>query len=135
MSFLSLLPATRDRFDRSMLAFTCGFEQKGILTSALGPFILGCGMTLAGAVRNNYFIEKFEISSSHIFKFYPHIYLPSHISSVPEWFFLRLERGQKIQVIYFTHCLVKYCLPEVPHLSLFQYTHSWVRLLALLHTV
>ena len=50
MAVLSLVPWTKERFQKSVAAFTCGFDAKGLLTTTIGPFILGAGMTLAGAV-------------------------------------------------------------------------------------
>ena len=51
MAVLSLLPKFKSQFHESLEAFgACFAEKKGLLTSTLGPFMLGSGMTLSGAV-------------------------------------------------------------------------------------
>ncbi|CAD5124400.1 DgyrCDS12685 [Dimorphilus gyrociliatus] len=46
---LSLLPWTKDKFSTALKAYYCGFQNKSILTSAIGAFVLGSGMTICGA--------------------------------------------------------------------------------------
>ncbi|XP_060066042.1 UPF0394 inner membrane protein YeeE-like [Ylistrum balloti] len=46
---LTAIPKTRPYMDNAMRDFICCFSEKGILTSILGPFILGIGMTMAGS--------------------------------------------------------------------------------------
>jgi hypothetical protein len=53
ISLASVIPWCKDKFQKAMDAFGGCFEEKGILTSIVGPFILGMGMTLSGAVSNN----------------------------------------------------------------------------------
>ncbi|XP_053387465.1 UPF0394 inner membrane protein YeeE-like isoform X2 [Mercenaria mercenaria] len=48
-SVLSVLPATKEIFQEAVIEYVACFNSKGILTSAVGAFILGCGMTLSGA--------------------------------------------------------------------------------------
>lgn len=48
-SVLSVLPQTKQVFQDAVLEYVACFSSKGILTSALGAFTLGCGMTLSGA--------------------------------------------------------------------------------------
>lgn len=50
MALLSLLPATKDRFDSASKEFVSCFKDRGIFSSALGAFLLGVGMSLSGAV-------------------------------------------------------------------------------------
>ena len=52
LAILSLLPPTRAKFSRSCEAYVACLTSKGILTSSIGPFVLGVGMTLSGAVRS-----------------------------------------------------------------------------------
>ncbi|XP_060561777.1 thiosulfate transporter TsuA-like isoform X2 [Ruditapes philippinarum] len=47
--FLSVLPATKKLFKEAIEEYVTCFSSKGILTSGVGAFILGCGMTLSGA--------------------------------------------------------------------------------------
>ena len=47
---MSVLPWTKVIWQEAMDGYHGGFTEKGILTSMLGPFILGAGMTLSGAV-------------------------------------------------------------------------------------
>ena len=49
-SILSLLPPTKKMFQEALLEFVACFAHKGILTSAIGAFVLGVGLTLCGAV-------------------------------------------------------------------------------------
>ncbi|CAH1799204.1 unnamed protein product [Owenia fusiformis] len=50
MAALSVLPFTKQKFNLSIDAYTgCFKETKGLLTSSVGPFLLGAGMALAGA--------------------------------------------------------------------------------------
>ena len=50
LCILSVLPRTKEMFSHSLDVFQATFSDKGILTSCVGPFTLGVGMTLAGAV-------------------------------------------------------------------------------------
>lgn len=49
LSILSLLPWTKSKFTKAFDAYTESFDEKGVLTSAIGAFALGSGMTLSGA--------------------------------------------------------------------------------------
>lgn len=49
MAILSLLPATKDRFQSASQEFVSCFDDRGIFSSALGAFLLGVGMSLSGA--------------------------------------------------------------------------------------
>ncbi|KAJ8311651.1 hypothetical protein KUTeg_011006 [Tegillarca granosa] len=49
LSILSLLPWTKSKFTEAFDAYTESFDEKGVLTSAIGAFALGSGMTLSGA--------------------------------------------------------------------------------------
>lgn len=53
---LSLIPWTKEKFENSLKAYYCGFEKKSIITSAIGAFVLGSGMTLCGAVSRKFYI-------------------------------------------------------------------------------
>lgn len=53
-SILSMLPFTKELFKQAVLEYVACFSQKGILTSAIGAFTLGVGMTLSGAVSIRY---------------------------------------------------------------------------------
>lgn len=46
---LSVIPKTKEYFQAAVKAYVGCFSDKGIITSGLGTFILGIGMTLAGA--------------------------------------------------------------------------------------
>ncbi|XP_052785406.1 UPF0394 inner membrane protein YeeE-like isoform X3 [Mya arenaria] len=48
-SVISVLPATKKLFEEAVLEYIACFTHKGIVTSAIGAFVLGCGMTLSGA--------------------------------------------------------------------------------------
>ncbi|XP_048750778.1 UPF0394 inner membrane protein YeeE-like isoform X2 [Ostrea edulis] len=48
MSILSLIPATKGKFEDASKEFISCFTDKGILSSALGAFVLGSGMSLCG---------------------------------------------------------------------------------------
>lgn len=48
-AIMSAIPKTRPYLDDAFHDFTGCFQNKGILTSCLGPFILGIGMTMAGS--------------------------------------------------------------------------------------
>ena len=50
LALLSLIPATKDKFDKASQEFMACFNNRGILSSLLGAFMLGVGMTLSGAV-------------------------------------------------------------------------------------
>lgn len=52
MALLSLIPATKDSFDRASQEFVSCFNERGIFSSALGAFLLGVGMSLSGAVSS-----------------------------------------------------------------------------------
>lgn len=52
MSLLSVLPSTQRLFTDAVDGFKCCLTNKGIFTSSVGPFILGIGMTLSGAVSS-----------------------------------------------------------------------------------
>ncbi|XP_078329397.1 thiosulfate transporter TsuA-like isoform X2 [Crassostrea virginica] len=49
LALLSLIPATKDKFDKASQEFMACFNNRGILSSLLGAFMLGVGMTLSGA--------------------------------------------------------------------------------------
>ncbi|KAK2167553.1 hypothetical protein LSH36_26g03010 [Paralvinella palmiformis] len=49
IALLSVLPWCKTKFEKAMDNFACCLGDKGILTSLLGPFILGMGMTLSGS--------------------------------------------------------------------------------------
>lgn len=49
---MSVLPGVKQKIDKAMAEFGGCFAEKGLLTSILGPFILGMGMTLSGAVSS-----------------------------------------------------------------------------------
>lgn len=62
LAIISIIPATKNAFDEAVQNFAGCFCNKGILTSAVGPFILGCGMTVSGAVSLiSYFLIYLEI--------------------------------------------------------------------------
>ncbi|XP_033725526.1 UPF0394 inner membrane protein YeeE-like [Pecten maximus] len=46
---MSAIPKARSYLDDAIHDFVCCFQNKGILTSILGPVILGIGMTMAGS--------------------------------------------------------------------------------------
>ncbi|KAH3867574.1 UPF0394 inner membrane protein YeeE-like isoform X2 [Dreissena polymorpha] len=48
-SIISVLPPTKSIFQKAVVEYIACFTQKGILTSALGAFVLGIGMTLSAA--------------------------------------------------------------------------------------
>jgi hypothetical protein len=50
LALISILPGLKDKFQKAMEEYGGCFSEKGILTSLVGPFILGMGMTLSGAV-------------------------------------------------------------------------------------
>ena len=52
MSLMSVLPSTRRLFTDTLERFKCALSNSGLLTSILGPFILGIGMTLSGSVSS-----------------------------------------------------------------------------------
>ena len=64
IALLSVIPMCKLKVKKAMEAFGSCLEDKGILTSLLGPFILGMGMTLSGAVSNLYKIWHFSLSVS-----------------------------------------------------------------------
>ena len=47
---LSVIPKTKEYFQAAVRAYVGCFSDKGIITSGLGTFVLGVGMTLSGAV-------------------------------------------------------------------------------------
>ena len=49
-SVLEMLPPTHRYLAHASRAFTSGFGNKGVLSSAAGGAILGVGMTLGGSV-------------------------------------------------------------------------------------
>ena len=49
---LSVIPKTKEYFQIALRAYVGCFSEKGIITSVIGAFMLGVGMTLAGAVSN-----------------------------------------------------------------------------------
>ncbi|XP_067653437.1 thiosulfate transporter TsuA-like [Haliotis asinina] len=49
LAILSVVPVTKYRFELASSEFVQCFVDKGLLTSSVGPFILGAGMTLSGA--------------------------------------------------------------------------------------
>lgn len=55
MSILSLIPATKGKFEDASKEFISCFTDKGILSSALGAFVLGSGMSLCGGVSFDIF--------------------------------------------------------------------------------
>ena len=50
MVIASIAPGLKDNFERAMSTYASTFCVKGVLTSTLGPFLLGAGMTISGAV-------------------------------------------------------------------------------------
>ena len=50
---LSVIPKTKEYFQSAVRAYAGCFSDKGIVTSILGAFMLGAGMTLAGAVSDH----------------------------------------------------------------------------------
>ncbi len=50
MVLLSVMPGASERFRRAKDGYACVLGVKGVLTSTVGPFMLGAGMTLAGSV-------------------------------------------------------------------------------------
>lgn len=46
---LSVLPPTKEKFNRALKAYLGCFFEKSLLTSAIGAFVLGAGMTISGA--------------------------------------------------------------------------------------
>ncbi|XP_062613538.1 thiosulfate transporter TsuA-like isoform X1 [Saccostrea cucullata] len=49
MAILSIVPATKQKFEEASKDFVSCFTDKGFLSSAVGPFLLGIGMSLCGA--------------------------------------------------------------------------------------
>ncbi|XP_071098714.1 thiosulfate transporter TsuA-like [Haliotis cracherodii] len=49
LAILSVVPHTKYRFEQASSEFVQCFADKGLLTSSVGPLILGAGMTLGGA--------------------------------------------------------------------------------------
>lgn len=50
LSILSIIPRTKLYFEKSCDNFVACFEQKGVLSTVLGSFTFGVGMSLCGAV-------------------------------------------------------------------------------------
>ncbi|XP_025084332.1 uncharacterized protein LOC112558218 [Pomacea canaliculata] len=49
LGVMSLIPICKSRLELAEEEYLCCLKKKGIITSCLGPFLLGVGMTLAGA--------------------------------------------------------------------------------------
>ena len=49
---LSLLPNTKDTFNKAAQMFVRSFREKGFVVSVIGPVMLGIGITLAGSVSS-----------------------------------------------------------------------------------
>jgi len=49
LAIISIIPATKSKFDEGVQNFSGCFGDKGLLTSTLGPLALGSGMTVSGA--------------------------------------------------------------------------------------
>ncbi|XP_041356163.1 uncharacterized protein LOC121373552 [Gigantopelta aegis] len=49
LALMSVIPYTKEKFNNVVDNFMVTFDDKGILTSILGPFILGVGMTISGS--------------------------------------------------------------------------------------
>ena len=49
---LSLLPNTKDTFNKAAQMFVRSFREKGFVVSVIGPMMLGIGITLAGSVSS-----------------------------------------------------------------------------------
>ncbi|ELT97896.1 hypothetical protein CAPTEDRAFT_219820 [Capitella teleta] len=49
LALMSIFPGIKDKMLKAMEEYGGCFSEKGLLTSILGPFILGMGMTLSGA--------------------------------------------------------------------------------------
>lgn len=60
LALLSVLPVTRRRFQDAVEAYAGSFSGKGIFSSSFGPFLLGIGMTLAGAVKHPTLPQNYE---------------------------------------------------------------------------
>ncbi len=50
LGILYLIPVTKEKFTEAHQGFAGCFAEKGIITSSIGPLMLGMGMTLSGAV-------------------------------------------------------------------------------------
>ena len=49
-SILSVIPPMKGKFEQAVEEYTSCFQEKSLLTSAFGGFILGIGMALSGSV-------------------------------------------------------------------------------------
>ena len=64
LALMSVIPWCKDKFQKAMDSFSACFSEKGVFTSIAGPFILGMGMTVSGAVsiiRPNFILNVFII--------------------------------------------------------------------------
>ncbi|KAK3592481.1 hypothetical protein CHS0354_014979 [Potamilus streckersoni] len=64
---LSAIPATKSYFVAVSDEFVSCFKEKGILTSMIGPFVLGIGMTLSGACPGMVLAQVGAWSTNSIF--------------------------------------------------------------------
>ncbi|KAL3885197.1 hypothetical protein ACJMK2_025288 [Sinanodonta woodiana] len=64
---LSVIPATKSYFIAVSEEFVSCFKEKGILTSLMGPFVLGIGMTLSGACPGMVLAQVGAWSANSIF--------------------------------------------------------------------
>ncbi len=50
LALLSVLPFTKDHFERAFKAYVACLPRKGIIAAVVGGALLGAGMVVAGAV-------------------------------------------------------------------------------------
>ncbi|XP_013406129.1 uncharacterized protein LOC106170705 [Lingula anatina] len=62
-----LIPQLKERFHKTMTAYTDVFATKGVLTSILGAFTLGVGMTLSGACPGMVLVQVGSWTPNSIF--------------------------------------------------------------------
>lgn len=53
LAMLSVLPFTKDAFERAFRAYVACLPRKGVLAVMAGGILLGAGMIVAGAVSGN----------------------------------------------------------------------------------
>ena len=49
-AMLSVIPPMKGKFEQAVEEYTSCFQEKSLLTSAFGAFVLGVGMALSGSV-------------------------------------------------------------------------------------
>ncbi|KAL5019918.1 hypothetical protein ScPMuIL_002810 [Solemya velum] len=69
LALLSVLPWAKGRFQTASEEYAKCFSDKSILTSAIGAFVLGCGMTLAGTCPGMVLIQVGTWTANAIFTF------------------------------------------------------------------